>query len=161
MKNEQFNLYGADKEQFKQTGKMPEELEKEAAENTLINKIIQFVEDKENELKKISDKEGKLGGRHIHELAKEFNKGAEGEELIAIKKILAKTLQVKGYELKDSVLSVEIDEKDLDWLKERKEAKRAKTDLKLKSVADEKKELRKKREKLPGPQRGLPTGDLD
>jgi len=156
MKYEQLNLYGDNKKRFKARGKTPEELEGESRENTLENRIIEFI-DEEGKEKKIK-KEDKLNSNQIIELVKKFIGDSKEEDFYSVKKILVKKLLQKGYSLSSLVMDVEIKEKNLHLFGERR-----KQDIE-KSPADEKptkEEIRKMRDKLPGPYKGLPTGDLD
>lgn len=160
MKNEQLNLYGGDRERFRAVEKTPEELEEETKENILINKIVEFVDEKKSDIRKIISEEGKLSGLHIHRLAKEFTGDVQDDKFIFIKKILAKTLLDKEYKLSPAVVRSEVEGKDGSLLERKLKQDTERVDG-IKSVAEEKRELRKKREKLPGPQKGLPTGDLE
>lgn len=160
MKNEQLNLYGGDRERFRAVGKTPEELEEKTKETILINKIVEFVDEKKSDIWKIISEEGKLSGLHIYSLAKEFTGDVQDDNFIFIKKILAKTLLDKKYKLSPAVVRAEVEGKD-GALLERKLKQDAERAGDIKSVAEEKRESRKKREKLPGPQKGLPTGDLE
>ncbi len=156
MKYEQLNLYGDDKERFKARGKTPEELEKETRENTLENRIIKFID--EEEKKKKIKREDELNSNQIIELTKKFIGDSEEEDFYSVKKILVKKLLQKGYSLSSLVMDVEIKEKNLHLF-----GKEENRDIE-KSPADEKptkEEIRKIRDKLPGPYKGLPTGDLD
>ncbi|MFA4817811.1 MAG: hypothetical protein WC608_03790 [Parcubacteria group bacterium] len=159
MKNEQLNLYGGGMEQFKKTGKTPEDLEKEAKKDILKNKVAAFVDEKEN--RKAITKSTQLGGLEIYNLAKEFTRGVEDENFPEIKKILAMDLLRRKYRLSDAVMRVEIGGENLNLLKEKIKRDPEKNSDELKSALDEKKELRRKRGKLPYAHRSLPASDLE
>lgn len=145
-------------EQFKKTGKTSEELEEKAKKDILKDKVVAFIEEKES--RKAIMKSAQLGGLEIHSLAKEFTGGMEGKNFSEIKKLLATDLLRRRYVLSDAVMHVEIGEKDLNLLKEKFKRDSEKTGD-SRSFAEEKREARKKREKLPYSHKGIPAGDLD
>jgi hypothetical protein len=148
MKNEQLNLYGSP-DKFEVRGKTPEDLEREASEDILKNKISAFIDEQES--KKKLRKNARMGSLEIHNLAVEFAGGAESENLPKIKKILATNLLRREYDLSEAVIRVEIGDENLNLMKTKKEIE----------LKPDKRALREKRATLSYSHRSMPDSDLD
>ncbi|HCP08421.1 MAG TPA: hypothetical protein DIT25_01315 [Candidatus Moranbacteria bacterium] len=114
MNPEQINLYG-DPDQFKAAGKNPEELEKEAKEEILKNKIRNFVDQNSQVLTGIMKKEGKLGAFEINKFERQFSEIEDEKDDLLIRKFFAKALKEKGYKLSGAVNRAEIENEDGGW----------------------------------------------
>lgn len=159
MNYEQINLYG-NKECFKATGKNLEELEKDAKNEILKNKISNFIDKNKKNIDKIIKMEGELGALNIHELARRFTGNAGDEEISSAGTLFARILAKGGYKLNSAVIRAEIKGKDGSLLEKKARTGQKKQipcpTLNPKTVN----EIKKARAKLPPHQRGLPNADL-
>lgn len=186
MKLEQIGLYG-DLEQFKATGKNPEELEKDAKDEILERKAMEATSEKKNDelrvgkfiddnedyiIKEIIARKGEIGLLDIDDgLIKKFAAEAGDEEKNLLRTLFAKNLLARGYKLSGFLMSTEIKGKDVAAL-----ARKPKINLVEKmsestherveeksdpvSLREEKERERDVRKDLPPLGRSLPTGDL-
>jgi hypothetical protein len=156
MKYEQLNLYGDDAERFKVQGKKTEELEMEARESSLENRINKFIDDKEKT--KIIIKENKLGINQILHLVDEFLGDNKEDNPYSVKKMLIEKLLKKEYKLSSLVTDSEVKGNNLHLFGKKKKLYSiiTKTEPEL-----DKRALREKRNKLPPHQRGISNADLD
>lgn len=188
MKSEQIGLYG-NLEQFKVTGKTPEDLEKEAEDEILERKVMEAALEKKNDelrvgkfiddnedyiLKEIIAKKGEIGLLDIDGgLIKRFSAEAKDEEINLLRKLFAKALLAKGYKLSGFLMSTEIKGKDVAALARKpkinpteKKAepapihKEAEKKADPVSIREEKEQERDARKDLSPLERRLPTGDL-
>lgn len=162
MSYEQINLYD-DKEQFKAAGKTPEELEKDAKDEILKNKIGDFINENKKVIDGIIKIKRELGALDIHDLARRFVGNVSDEEVSSTRTLFAKILVEKGYKLNAAVIRVEIEGRGSTLFE--KEAKTGQKKIISRPTSNHEKideidEIKRKRAELPPHQRGLPNADL-
>jgi hypothetical protein len=156
MKEEQLNLYGDNLERFKVKGRTPEDLEKEARENTLEGKVRKFIAKKEKE--RTIKKEKEIDVNQIIDLVNEFIGEPKEEDFFEVKKILIAEL-LEDYSLTSAVMRAEVENKNGSLFKPE-----TKKDSIIKTESGpelDREEIKKLRAKAPYSHRSMPDRDFE